>query len=226
MSKNAEDRKYIQSVERAMQMLSFVADQGSARLGAISEFSGLKTSTAFGLLQTLEHTGYLARGRNDMEYCLGLNSLKLGLCFGQNSGMAAKIHALLELLVKRVDETAYFEIKIGKRYYYYDVVVSTQPLKVVPGDDQYIDLPENSAVAKVYRGLPEGDRYATDLEEVEQGLNCFAVPFHTGGTLTGCVALTGPSCRFTAARMEWTYEVYRQALTELGLAGADRQEAL
>ena len=68
MSKNAEDRKYIQSVERARQMLSFVADQGCARLGAISEFSGLKTSTAFGLLQTLEHCGYhpeLVAGRAD-----------------------------------------------------------------------------------------------------------------------------------------------------------------
>jgi IclR family acetate operon transcriptional repressor len=217
MKDNSEDKKYIQSVERAMKLLNFVAERGSARLGTVSEFAGLKTSTTFGLLQTLEHTGFLARGENDMEYCLGLSSLKLGLCFGQNSGMAVKIHELLTKLVEATDETAYFEIQIGRRYYYYDVVVSSQPLKVVPTDDQYIDLPDNSAVAKVYAGLPEGRKYGTDLEEVEPGLNCFAVPFYSGGIMTGCVALTGPSCRFTAEKMAGAYAAYERILEELGM---------
>lgn len=217
MKENAEEKKYIQSVERALRLLSFVADSGSARLGAISEYAGLKTSTTFGLLQTLEHMGYLSRGENDMEYCLGLNSLKLGLCFSQNSGLAGSIHTLLTELVQIIDETAYFEIKIGKQYYYYDVVLSTQPLKVVPNDDRFIDLPDHSAVAKVYRGLPEGRRYATDLEEVEQGLNCFAAPFRSGGSIVGCVALTGPSYRFTAKKMEQTYTAYCSILKKLGL---------
>jgi hypothetical protein len=140
LKENTEDKKYIQSVERALGMLSYVADHGSARLGEISEFAGLKTSTTFGLLQTLEHCGYLSRGRGDMEYSLGLASLKLGLCYNRSSGMAEKIHALLTELVKEIDETAYFEIRMGERYYYYDVVLSTQPLKVVPDDDCFIDL--------------------------------------------------------------------------------------
>ena len=224
MKEKAESKKYIQSVERALSLLNFVASQGNARLGAISEFAGLKTSTAFGLLQTLEHTGYLARGENEMDYCLGLNSLKLGLCFGQNSGLAPLIHTLLTELTREIDETSYFEIKIGKRYYYYDVVISSQPLKVVPSDDKYIDLPENSAVAKVYRGLPRGVRYATDLEDVEPGLNCFAVPFYAGGSMAGCVALTGPSCRFSKARMERAYHVYVDTLARLRLDGMPKEE--
>ena len=47
MKENTEDKKYIQSVERALGMLSYVADHGSARLGEISEVAGLKTSTTF-----------------------------------------------------------------------------------------------------------------------------------------------------------------------------------
>ena len=90
MKENTEDKKYIQSVERALGMLSYVADHGSARLGEISEVAGLKTSTTFGLLQTLEHCGYLSRGRGDMEYSLGLASLKLGLCYSRSSGMAKR----------------------------------------------------------------------------------------------------------------------------------------
>lgn len=218
MKENTEDKKYIQSVERALGMLSYVADHGSARLGEISEVAGLKTSTTFGLLQTLEHCGYLSRGRGDMEYSLGLASLKLGLCYNRSSGMAEKIHALLTELVKEVDETAYFEIRVGERYYYYDVVLSTQPLKVVPDDDCFIDLPENSAVTKAYTQTDPAFRYATDLEGVQEGLNCFAAPFYASGTLLGCVALSGPSYRFTPAKMEHAWDVYQSVLKKLGMA--------
>jgi DNA-binding IclR family transcriptional regulator len=178
---------------------------------------GLKTTTTFGLLQTLEHLGYLARGENDMEYCLGMNSLKLGLCFEQKSGMASVIHNLLTRMVDEIDETAYFEVLIGDQYYYYDVVVSKQPLKVVPENDRYIRLPENSAVAKVYRGLGKGEPYAMDLEDVEEGLNCFAVPFYSGETMVGVVALTGPSMRFTRKKMKQAYDFYCSLLKQMGL---------
>jgi len=218
MEKPAEGKKYIQSVERALGMLSYVADHGSVRLGEISEYTGLKTSTTFGLLQTLEHCGYLYRGRGDMEYSLGLASLKIGLCYNRSSGMAEGIHALLTDLVREIDETAYFEIRIGERYYYYDVVLSTQPLKVVPDEDQFIDLPENSAVAKAFNNTDPSFRYATDLEDVQEGMNCFAVPFYSSGTLLGCVALSGPSCRFTAGKMEHVWDTYRALLKKLGLA--------
>lgn len=133
-----------------MNILSFIADQGDVRLNEISEFAQLKPTTAFGLLQTLEHLGYLSRSGHGMQYCLGLNAFKLGLCYQQHSGLNLKIHGLLVELVEKIDETAYFEIKIGERYYYYDVVLSKQPLKVVPDHDSFISLPPASAVAKVF----------------------------------------------------------------------------
>lgn len=210
-----EKKKYIQSVERALKILSYIADNGEVRLNGISEYANLKTSTTFGLLQTLEHTGYITRTNKGLDYCLGLNSLKLGLCYNAESVLTEKIHLLLCELVKEVDETAYFEIKIGKRYYYYDVVLSTQPLKVVPDNELFIDLPDNSAVSKVFSRYSEGIRYQTDLEEVDKGLNCFAVPFKSGDTLVGCIALTGPSNRFTKEKMESTYQIYLDIMRKL-----------
>jgi len=212
-----EDKKYIQSVERALKILTFIADNREARLNDISAYAGLKTSTAFGLLQTLEHAGYIARTNKGLDYCLGLNSLKLGLCYSRESGLSEKIHQLLCGLVDAVDETAYFEIGIGKRYYYYDVVLSTRPLKVVPDNDLFINLPEQSAVTKVFSRFAEGIRYATDIEEVEKGLNCFAVPFRSGDTLIGCVALSGPSNRFTREKMETAYQAYLDIMKKLDL---------
>lgn len=217
MKTEDKDKKYIQSVKRALGMLSYVADHDGARLGEISRHVNLKTSTTFGLLQTLEHCGYLSRGRGKMEYNLGLASLKLGLCYNRNSKMAEKIHTLLVELVRKIDETAYFEIRIGERYYYYDVVLSTQPLKVVPDANQLIQLPSNSAVVKADNCTDPSFRYATDLGGVLEGLNCFATPFLSDGTKLGCVALSGPSCRFTADKMEQTWEVYQALLKKLEL---------
>lgn len=212
-----EQKKYIQSVDRALSILSYIADRGSVRLNEISEHVGLKTSTTFGLLQTLEHNGYISRKQQGMAYCLGFNSLRLGLSFNNYSGVKGTIHKLLVEIVEEIDETTYFEIKIGDRYYYYDVVLSTQPLKVVPDEHRFIDLPDNSAVTKIYRTYETGVRYATDLEEVEEGLNCFAVPFKWGNMIIGCVALTGPSYRFTKEKMEQTYAIYCNVMKRLNL---------
>jgi len=211
------NNKYIQSIERSSMILDYIAKKGCAKLNEISNAMELKTSTTFGILQTLEHTGYISRTNGGLEYCLGLKCLSLGLSIKNKVGINNEIHELLVALVNEVNETAYFELKIGDRYYYLDVVVSTQSLKVVPEDDDYIDLPENSAVAKVFNNITDDFTYATDLEEVEEGLNCFAVPYRTGGILIGCVVMTGPSYRFNEKRIEYAYQVYLEIMKRMGL---------
>ena len=106
MSDVPDDKRYIQSVDRAMGILTFVANSGSVRLGDVAEHMGLKTSTAFGLLQTLEHSGFVSRSQGGMEYCLGLSSLKLGLCFGSTTGLPQTIHTLLTEMVKATQKEA------------------------------------------------------------------------------------------------------------------------
>lgn len=207
-----EQKKYIQSLERASEILHYIADNGTARLSGIAQNSGLKNTTAYGLLQTLEHLGYVVRTNNGLDYSLGLNCLKLGLAYGNETDMRRKVRHILSELVRLVGETAYFEIKVGKKYYYYDVVMSSNPLRVVPDDNRFIVLPENSAVTKMFRNYQEGFRYATDLEEITPGLNCFAVPYLSGGTLAGCIALTGPSDRFRADKMDNVYEIYKNII--------------
>lgn len=211
------EKKYIQSIERATMILDYIANHGCAKLNDISQGVSLKTTTTFGILQTLEHTGYIVRANGGLEYTLGLNCLKLGLSFQKKSVIHQSIHSLLETLVAEINETAYFEIKIDNRYYYLDVVVSTQSLKVVPDSEDYIDLPENSAIAKVYNGISDTFTYATDLEEVEEGLNCFAVPFRTGDELIGCIVMTGPSYRFNKEKIELTYHTYLEIMNRLDL---------
>jgi DNA-binding IclR family transcriptional regulator len=211
------EKKYIQSVQRAFGIIHFIADKGTAKLNEISEATGLKTSTAFGIIQTLEHLGQITRTNGGLDYTLGLNSLKLGLSYMNGSGISDKINELLNKLVERVDETASFSLKVGNRYYYLDYVLSSQPLKVVLEENKFIDFPDGAAVAKVFNNTDKNLKYFTDFEEVYQGTNCFAVPYKTGGTIVGCVALSGPSFRLTDEKMKETYTIYLEIMKELGL---------
>jgi len=211
------EKNLIQSIERASLILEFVSAKGSAKLNEICEETGLKTSTAFRIIQTLEHTGQLTRTDTGLAYSLGFNSLKYGLSCLDGSIISDKAHELLVRLAEEIGETAYFELKVGARYYYLDYVVSPHSLKVVPDENRFIDLPDNSAVSKVYNNYSDDFTYATDLEEVDEGLNCFAVPYKIEGKIAACVALTGPSYRFTKEKMEVAYEVYRNIMTELAL---------
>jgi len=211
------DKKYIQSVERAYMILEYITKNKSVKLNEICEDTGLKTSTAFGILQTLEHTGQISKSLDDLNYSLGLNTLKFGLSYLNDSSITYKINNLLREIVREINETAYFEIQVDKnRFYYLDCVVSSQPLKVVPDENKHINLPDNSAVAKLFNSKEEV-KYTTDLEEVDEGLNCFAVPYKSGGKIVGCIALTGPSYRFTKAKMDEAHEAYIKIMMKLGL---------
>ncbi|MGD1822378.1 MAG: IclR family transcriptional regulator [Pleomorphochaeta sp.] len=211
------DNKYIQSITRAMSILNFVSEKGCVRLKDICEFTNLNKSTVFGLLKTLEHTGYLTRVNKGLDYSLGINCLKLGICYDLQSDRKETIHKLLSLLVDKIGETAYFEIKTQEKYYYYDYVQSKHSLKVVLDDERFVSLSDKSAVTKIYKNYQNNIKYATDLEEVEVGLNCFAAPFMVGNEILGCVALSGPSNRFLKDNMEDVYNIFIKTMLELNL---------
>jgi DNA-binding IclR family transcriptional regulator len=211
------EKKYIQSIQRASRILNIIADRGTVKLNDICEETGLKTSTAFGILQTLEYEGQVSRTNNGLDYTLGLNSLKLGLSYLNSSGISNKIHVLLQKLVTIVDETVYFALQVGDRYYYLDYILSSQPLKVVPEEGQFIDLSSKTAVAQVF--LPENSdsKYSVDFEYVYTGMNCVAIPYRNKGKIVGCVAFSGPSNRFTETKIKEAYECYIKVVKDMGL---------
>ncbi len=211
------EKKYIQSIQRAAKILNLIADKGSIKLNDICNETGLKTSTAFGILQTLEYEGQVSRINNGLEYGLGLNSLRLGLSYMEESGINNKIHNLLQKLVEIVDETVYFAIKVGDRFYYHDYILSSKPLKVVPEEGQFIDLPSNTAVAQVFMDENFNKDYTVDLEYVYEGMNCMAIPYRNKDQIVGCIAFSGPSNRFTKDKIEQAYDIYLSVIEELGL---------
>lgn len=209
------EKKYIQSVQRATRILEYIAMNGKAKLIDIYQDLDLNKSTVFGILQTLEYEGYVRKDRNGIAYKLGLESLNIGLSYLNSTELNSDIKRLLADLVELVDETAYFVLKTGEKYYYLDYVLSSQPLKVVPDDGKFVDLADNTAVGKVYlRYQEEGFKYAKDLEEVFTGINCFAAPYMIGDKIAGCMVITGPSNRYTEEKIDETYEIYNSLVNK------------
>lgn len=199
-----EQKKHIQSIQRAMSIIELIASEGKIKLIDIYETLGLKKTTVFGLLQTLEYEGYIEKEKN--EYKLGIQAYHLGISYLKTSKINTSIHKILKKIVEQIDETAYFVMKVGNKYHYVDTVLSSQPLKVIPGEGPFVDLPGRTAVGQVYFNYKKEDfRYGCDLEKVYPNINCFSVPYIVNEKLIGFIVLTGPSNRFTKERMEETY---------------------
>ena len=201
------EKKYIQSVDRALDILEYIANKRVSKLNEICAALDLKAPTAHALLQTLEHKSYIQRvGKT--QYSLGLSSLKIGLMHDLGEDRTKSIHTILTELVQIVDETCYFEMKIGDLNYFYDTVLSSQPLRVVPLESHYDKQSEISAVNKAYRNCNDEIKYETDIEQVQAGLNCMAIPYRNGDEIVATIAFTGPSFRFTKEKMERAYEAF------------------
>ncbi|MBK5199912.1 MAG: helix-turn-helix domain-containing protein [Spirochaetaceae bacterium] len=201
------EKKYIQSVNRALEILEFIAKKRISKLNEICLALDLKAPTAYALLQTLENKSYIQRvGKT--QYSLGLNSLKLGLMYDLGEEKTKSIHIFLTELVNIVNETCYFEIKIGNLNYFQDYVLSSQSLKVVPIESHYDELLDISAVNKAYKNCNENIKFETDLEQVQNGLNCMAIPYKNDNKIVATIAFTGPSFRFNLEKMEKAYEAF------------------
>lgn len=210
------EKKYIQSIQRALKILEYVREHRSAKLIDIYQDLTMNKSTVFGILQTLEFEGYLIKEEDGSSYKLGLESLSLGLAYLNSTDFNTKIHKLLNNIVSIVDETAYFVIKTGDKYYYLDHVLSSQPLKVVPEGKKFLDLTDASAAGQVYLNYKNDDfKYAKDLENILVGINCFAVPYMIGEKIAGCLSITGPSNRYTETKIDETYKIYEEVLKKL-----------
>jgi DNA-binding IclR family transcriptional regulator len=201
------EKKYIQSIERALDIIEYIGNHKITKLNEICDELDLKPPTAHGLIQSLKHRGYITKvGKT--HYGLGINCLKMGLLYGNSSDSHNIIHNLLCELVDEIDETCYFELKIGEYNYIYDIVLSTQPLKVVPDDEKYIKFTENSAINMLYNTKDKEVKYVIDIEGVEKGLNCMAIPYKINGKMAACIVFTAPSYRFTKGKMKDAYDKF------------------
>ena len=128
-------RKKVQSVERALLLLEFLADKGEpVRLRDISQFLNINVSTCHHLLSTLMDRGYVdqAEGRS---YLLGSKIAQLAGYRDNRLDLVGVAIDDLKVLNGRTGETVHLAVRQGRELATLTVLESHHAVRVFSGGD-------------------------------------------------------------------------------------------
>jgi DNA-binding IclR family transcriptional regulator len=171
-------RDRIQSLDRAVALLRAIAaaEPGEATLQSLAEDTGLKRSTAWRLLATLEHHGLVDRLGGG--YAIGYTAAQLATA-STVEAVVRRSHPVLERIATLSGETANLALARGLGLYYVDQAVSHHIVST-SWLGRHVPLHATSSGKAFLAWLSE-----PELAEVLAD----ALPAYTPATITDCEAL-------------------------------------
>ena len=220
MGKDEHQSSLLKSLEKSLYVHDlFVECNTGMTLKENSEHTGLNTSTAFRIVNTLERRQYLTRSDASKTYRLGPKALALGYSSHWTENVVTLAKPYLRRLQQLFNETVSIYIAEGEFRICLDHVESTHSLRrVIPigeslplykgaagkvllawaHDDErqgYIDKYGNMSEEEFASIRHNG--YAITQDESEHGLFALAVPiFNFEGQVIASLTIAGPSMRF------------------------------
>lgn len=216
--------KPIQSIERAMRMLEFIARSGgTASLSSIAEDAGTRASTAHNILATLTNLGYVQRRVVGTSYYLGDRILNLARVAGDDDALRRRFRPLIRAVTERFGESTYLVVPSGDELYYLDgIELANNPASHSrlglrePLSGSAIGLTLAAFMPGVEHRLLAGDDahlaeqieavrrlgYATERGAYKPGLHCTAIPLRVGGQAVAGLCLNGNAKRLPQRKLE------------------------
>ena len=197
-----------QSVMKAFEILSFVVDNPQKlSLNQMGRALKMNKATLFRFLSTLESLKLL--DKRDDHYVPGIKLFELGSKVPVKQLIIDRVHPFLAGLTAEVNETVNMGELSNGRVLYLDKTESQRSLQ--KRDEIMAGL---SFTAKTRNTIIDPQKlrvqvrkvcervYSIDMEELEEGLHCVAVPlFIEPLNFFGAISCSGPSVRFTPQRM-------------------------
>ena len=195
----------VQSVARALTMISCFANDTELGISEIAERMDLSKSTTYGLVNTLTAFGYLEQTENK-KYRLGLKLFELGNLVQSRMDVRMEARPYCQLLadkyrttvhlathsegeiiyIDKVDNNSSVVVysQIGKRAPMYCTGVGKAILAFLPEEYMEKYVLSRPLIKMTEHTITTGDRllkelergYAVDDEEIEPGLHCIAAP--------------------------------------------------
>lgn len=211
------EKKFIQSLGRGMDILEYLALHPKSRLQDISTSLDLNKSTLHSLISTLEQLGYVEKNSDSPLYSLGVKVFQLGKVYEKDFEIKKAVQPLLKELTDFSGETTYFTLQIGENYIYAEKCQSSKNLRLDPETGTEESINSNSAIGKIFNSFlnKKFSSFATDLEEVEIGMNCVAFPFLKKERLLGVIGIGGPSSRLTKKKIEECTKKYYELISRV-----------
>ena len=167
MLKTPDFLRMIQSVQRALGLLTLIANAGDSGLSLteLSERSGLKAPTTHNMLSTLEDCGYIARLPDHRRYVLGPMALQMGRRHEDAKRLATIVQTPLRELNQELGETVIVTLFQNYRRRTIIALESKHPLRVggdIGDDDRLYD----TATGRMMLAMAPKDDVATVIDNL------------------------------------------------------------
>ncbi len=128
--KGREGKVVVQSIERALRILSLFRAEPALGLTDIARAMGLAKSTTYGLLATLENGNILEQDLSSGKYRLGIALLELGGLFSERLDLRREAEPIMRELVEKFSETVQLSVLEGREVVYVERVEAPTSLKL------------------------------------------------------------------------------------------------
>jgi DNA-binding IclR family transcriptional regulator len=121
----SEKKAFVQSVDRALQILEFFFTQPSMSLIEITNSMALPKTTVFGLISTLEKRGFLKQDAETKRYQLGIRLMELSAAITSRTDIIHEATRLLKPISKLYGHNAHITMLDGLSVVYVGHVEAT-----------------------------------------------------------------------------------------------------
>ncbi len=125
--------KGIQSVQRASNILEYIAYQGGAGISELSRELNLNKSTVFSLVKTLEQLGFVFKNEGTDTYQATYRLRTLADASQDPRSIISYAHTILKRLQQKYDETIHFVRNQGLEVVYLDKLESGKSIRIHSG---------------------------------------------------------------------------------------------
>lgn len=233
----------IQSVSRTFAILEIIArNGGEAKLQEIASLSGIKQTTAHNLLKTLCQLGYVVRNQGSTGYFLSRHISNLSRVSGNDYQLRESLMPLLADITKRTEETSFIAVPSGGEVFFLAGLECDKAIKHTSPEGLRTPMPGSAAGLVLMAWIPDifdwmkpehrmaigediekaievtrARGFALDVEKVEKGLNCVAIPYFKEGQLEAVVGISGPAFRLPEQKLISNAQWMQSYLSALSL---------
>jgi DNA-binding IclR family transcriptional regulator len=162
-----KDKLYqVPAVMKALDILEFLATQREASFTQIYSELGIPKTSAYHILSTLSHRGYVRFSGDSARYCLGLKLFELGTRSVSRIDLRAEALPLLRDLVTRTNETCNLGIQDGVEGVYLAKLEGTQPVRLYSWEGKRMPL-HCTAIGKALLAWQGKEEREEILKEIE-----------------------------------------------------------
>lgn len=217
--------------------MEYISENGNlVRIKDIAVALGMKKSTVFTILETLQDLGYIEQDEISPRYRLTDKMQKISFCYPSVSYMKQRIRPILEYVSQEFDQTSYLAVQMGN-YFQYELECKPKSLAHISLEVGKEYEMARTAIGKVFVAysihlqdvvrrsieaisvteLTEilSDGYALDIEQYEKGLNCIAIPCFYKQHVVAVVGMSGSSDSFKQEKMKLAAACIRHLLADI-----------